>query len=89
MGADRVRKASPYDRAKSWEPLRGRNPRFAVGKHQKEAFFDAVAALRAFHCAYREALERWRLGARATCFPQGTWIMRVLHAAPVVIELAA
>jgi REP element-mobilizing transposase RayT len=80
-GATRIRKASPYDRAKSWEPLRGRNPQFAVGKRQKQAFFDAVAELRAFHRSYREALDRWRCGLREACFPSGTWIMRVVHAA--------
>jgi len=79
LGADRVRKASPYDRAKSWEPLRGRNPQFAVGRGQREAFFEAVASLRAFRRAYREALQRWRGGLRRVCFPSGTWTMSWLH----------
>ena len=83
LGSERVRKASPYDRARSWEPLRGRNPQFAVGRGQREAFFDAVAALRAFRRMYREALERWRAGLRDVCFPAGTWLMRTLHAAAV------
>jgi hypothetical protein len=83
MGAKRIRKASPYDRAKSWEPLRGRNPHFAVGRGQKAAFFEAVAGLRAFRSAYRDALQRWRNGARDALFPAGTWCMRVVHAACV------
>jgi hypothetical protein len=83
LGSERVRKASPYDRARSWEPLRGRNPQFAVGRGQREAFFDAVAALRAFRRMYREALKRWRAGLRDACFPAGTWLMRTLHAAAV------
>jgi putative transposase len=83
LGSERVRKASPYDRARSWEPLRGRNPQFAVGRGQREAFFDAVAALRAFRLMYREALERWRAGVRHVCFPAGTWLMHTLHAAVV------
>jgi hypothetical protein len=83
VGAERVRKASPYDRAKSWEPLRGRNPRFAVGKGQKSAHVDAVAALRAFRRAYRAALDSWQSGLRSVCFPVGTWAMRVVHAACV------
>jgi hypothetical protein len=83
VGAERVGKASPYSRAKSWEPVRGRNPQFAVGKHQKEAFFDAVAALRAFRQAYRAALEQWKRGLRQVSFPVGTWSMRVMHAATV------
>jgi REP element-mobilizing transposase RayT len=81
VGMDRIRRASPFEQAKSWEPLRSRNPQFAVGRQQKHAFFEAVAALRAFRRAYRDALDRWRCGLRATCFPEGTWVMRVLHAA--------
>lgn len=81
FGADRVRKASPYNRAKSWEPLRGRNPQFAVGKGQTSAFVDAVATLRAFRQAYRAALDSWRSGLRSVRFPVGTWAMRVVHAA--------
>lgn len=83
LGAERACKASPYDRAKSWEPLRGRNPQFAVGKWQKEAFRDAVVALRAFRQAYRAALDGWQKGLRSACFPAGTWVMRVVHAARV------
>ena len=76
-----VRKASPFQRARSWEPLRGRNPTFAVGKRQNQAFLDAVAALRTFRQAYRAALDHWRNGLRGVSFPAGTWMMRVLHAA--------
>ena len=83
VGATRVRKASPYDRAKSWEPIRGRNPQFAVGKGQPEAFSAAVSKLRAFRRAYRDALDKWCSGLRATCFPHGTWFMRVMHAAQI------
>jgi putative transposase len=83
LGSDRVCKVSPYNRAKSWEPLRGRNPQFAVGRGQRAAFVDAVATLRAFRRMYREALDRWRAGLRDVCFPAGTWLMRMLHAAAV------
>ena len=82
MGRRGVRKASPYERATSWEPLRSTNPTFAVGQ-DKEARAAAVAALRAFRNAYRAALERWRAGDRDVDFPAGTWRMRVLHAANV------
>ena len=81
MGEQRVRKASPYSRAKSWEPLRGRNPHFAVGKQQREAFFEAAATLRAFRGAYRDALSQWQGGNRLARFPLGTWLMRVVHGA--------
>lgn len=83
LGVKRVRDASPFARAKSWEPLRGRNPTFAVGRHQRDAFFEAVAALRAFRQAYRAALSSWRSGLRSVCFPAGTWVMSVVHSATV------
>ena len=78
-GARGVLKTSPYERATSWEPIRSRNPTFAVGRLQKDAFFTAVAALRAFRRAYHEALAQWRRGVRSHCFPLGTWVMRTLH----------
>jgi hypothetical protein len=80
----RLRQLSPFDRAKSWEPLRGRNPTFAVGRGQRAAFFEAVLELRVFRAAYRVALESWRAGVRAVTFPAGTWLMRWLHAAQTV-----
>jgi hypothetical protein len=73
---------SPFERARSWEPLRGRNPTFAVGRGQREAFFHAVAAVRAFRQAYRTALQSWRAGIRNALFPAETWLMRCLHGAP-------
>lgn len=79
LGAERVRRLSPYRRATSFEPLRGRNPTFAVGRGQRRVFFDAVTRLRAFRLAYRQALEQWRAGLRKTAFPDGTWCMRRLH----------
>lgn len=83
LGPDRVLAASPYDRATSREPLRKRNPTFAVGQGQREAFVEAVQVLRAFRSAYREALNAWRAGIRDVAFPVGTWLMRCLHAAAV------
>jgi len=83
LGVERIRRVSPYRRAKSFEPIRGRNPTFAVGRGQRKAFFAAVAELRAFRRAYRDALELWRAGLRQTVFPAGTWAMRCMHAAPV------
>lgn len=88
LGADRCRRTSPYRRARSFEPLRGRNPTFAVGRGNRAGFFAAVAELRAFRSAYREALRLWRLGEREVEFPAGTWAMKQLHAANVA-RLAA
>ena len=79
LGAERVRRLSPYRRATSFEPLRGRNPTFAVGRGQIGVFFDAVTQLRAFRRAYRQALEQWRAGLRDAVFPQGTWCMCRFH----------
>ena len=79
LGAKRVRRLSPYRRATSFELLRDRNPTFAVGRGHKRLFFQAVAELRAFRRAYRDALEQWRAGLRSVVFPQGTWCMCQLH----------
>ena len=68
-------------RVKSWEALRERNATFAVGRGQRSAFFEAVAAVRAFRTAYRAALEAWRRGFREAQFPHGTWFMCHFHGA--------
>ena len=79
LGSERIRRMSPYHRAKSFEPLRKRNPTFAVGRGQRRAFFEAVTELRAFRRAYRSALSRWRKGHRHIEFPEGAWAMRCVH----------
>jgi len=89
LGAERARNGSPYKRSKSWEPLRGRNPSFAVGKDQPEAFREAVEALRGFRQSYRAALTRWRDGVRSVVFPAGTWLMQWLHRAAIAPPLSA
>jgi len=83
LGAERVRRLSPYRRATSFELLRDRNPTFAVGRGQNRVFFQAVAELRAFRRAYRDALEQWRAGLRSIVFPQGTWCMCEVHGVAV------
>jgi REP element-mobilizing transposase RayT len=79
LGAERALQASPYDHSTSWEPIRDRNPHFAVGRGQRNAFFQVVKMVRAFRKIYREAFSEWRSGARDVVFPAGTWLMRVLH----------
>jgi hypothetical protein len=81
LGAEKVLAMSPYDRATSSEALRDRNPSFAVGRGQREAFFEGVLILREFRRAYREAVRAWRAKARDVTFPLGTWVMRHLHGA--------
>jgi REP element-mobilizing transposase RayT len=85
LGAARVSSLSPFDRATSREPLRSRNPTFAVGRMQRAAFAHAVSVLRAFREAYRAALNAWRNGMREVCFPAGTWLMRDWHRATVAL----
>jgi REP-associated tyrosine transposase len=87
LGVDRCQSTSPYRRARSFEPLRDRNPTFAVGRGNRQAFFAAVEELRAFRAAYREALRLWRQGVRDVAFPPGTWAMKQLHA--VVVQQRA
>lgn len=83
LGADRCKRVSPYRRARSFEPLRDRNPTFAVGRGNRVAFFAAVEELRAFRAAYAQALLMWRAGVRDVAFPPGTWAMRRWHAVVV------
>ncbi len=83
LGAERASKVSPYERATSAEALRDRNPTFAVGREQGDAWQTAAAAVRAFRASYRAALERWRAGVRSAVFPVGTWWMRTFHGASV------
>jgi hypothetical protein len=83
LGPEKIASLSPFDRAKSWEPIRSRNPTFAVGRGQREAFFEAVLVLRTFRKAYRSALEAWRTGVRDMLFPLGTWFMGWAHGAMI------
>ncbi|XXX72257.1 transposase [Sorangium sp. So ce134] len=83
LGAERASKISPYDRATSFEALGQRNPTFAVGREQGDAWRAAGVAVRAFRASYRAALERWRAGVRSVLFPAGTWWMHRFHGAGV------
>lgn len=78
LGALKVMRLSPYGRADSFEPARKRNPTFAVGPGNGEAYRRAVAELRAFRAAYRDAWLRFRSGDRSVVFPAGTLMMRVV-----------
>jgi hypothetical protein len=83
MGADKVTKVSPYQRATSWEEIRSLNLTFAVGRGQEEAKKLAIKALKTFRNAYRAALKLWRSGTRSVHFPPGTWWMTTFHGAAV------
>jgi putative transposase len=83
LGAERASQVSPYERATSFEALRERNPTFAVGREQGDAWRTAAAAVRAFRASYRAALDRWCAGVRSALFPAGTWWMRTFHGVSV------
>ncbi|WP_437591717.1 transposase [Sorangium sp. So ce1000] len=79
LGADGARTMSPWRTAATPEPLRRLRPTLAArDPHGREA---AIARLRAFRSTYRTALSRWRSGDRSAHFPEGTYLMRVLHGA--------
>ena len=88
LDAERAQAVPPTARATTPEPAIDRNPRFAVGRDQGDAWHRAAATLRAFQSSYRSALEQWRAGIRDVVFPAGTWLMRVFHHA-VVIDVGA
>jgi REP element-mobilizing transposase RayT len=90
LGAAQASSVSPIERATSVEPLRSLNPTFAVGRGDgsKEAWLRAAAAVRAFRAAYRAALAQWRECVREVVFPEGTWWMRVCHAAGIQSDVS-
>lgn len=69
----------PWARPATREPLRKLNPRVAC--RDPVTRIGALARLQEFVRSYREALAAWREGARDALFPEGTWLMRVRHAA--------
>ncbi len=80
-GADRVRKSSPYARAKTFE-ARGRlSPRYASGE-DPDALDAAIARDAEFLLTYAECRERWLAGERHVVWPAGTDAMRRWHRVP-------
>jgi REP element-mobilizing transposase RayT len=89
LGAAAARTVPTTARATAVEPKIDRNPTFAVGRNQGDAWQRAVAALQSFRTAYRAALEKWRAGVRDVVFPAGTWLMRTIHRATVAPHAAS
>lgn len=77
-GADRVRKSSPYARAKTYEERHGLNPRYASAGDE-EALRAAMARDAEFVERYLAARERWLAGDRDVLWPAGTYAMRRRH----------
>ncbi len=86
LGAERAKMVSPSYRATSSEPMRKRNPTFAVGSGNAKGWFEAARAVRAFRSAYRNALNQWLAGIRDVLFPAGTYWMHVFHRANVAVN---
>jgi len=76
-GARAVKAQSYFDSPQSLEPRRGLSPRLAT--KDKELRRDSIARMKAFVCAYREALKSWCAGVRDVVFPFGTYHMAVHH----------
>lgn len=88
LGPKRAMSIPPETRITSAEPKYQRNPTFAVGYGAPvEIRLAAIAKLRAFRVAYRNALLSWRAGNRAVEFPPGTYAMRLFHCANVGSEI--
>lgn len=81
LGADRVRKASPYKRAKEYEVFGALDPKWATKGGGKKAYLEEAERYRTFQNDYRVAWDRWVSGDRDALFPYGTWLMRVRHGA--------
>jgi putative transposase len=86
LGAKRAKTISPHARVTSFEPIRKRNPTFAVGRGNAQAWYAAGRAVRAFRSAYRNALNQWRAGIRDVIFPAGTYWMHAFHRANVALN---
>ncbi|HRI70095.1 MAG TPA: transposase [Polyangium sp.] len=88
LGVKGVLKLNPEHRITTYEPSRQRNPTIAVGRGNREELIRAKTAVRDFRQRYRRALEAWRQGERSVVFPQGTYVMRVVHGVNVAPYLS-
>lgn len=79
---------SPYKQAMSEETQFAQNSTIAVGPGNIDVYDKAIAASKAFHAAYRNALAHWQAGDRGVSFPKGTWWMREFHAANIASVIA-
>lgn len=79
LGRQRVLDTSPFKCAESHEAFGSREPTFAVGKGNREAFLYAVKELRIFRAMYREAMAKWKSGIKDVLFPEGTYGMVKFH----------
>jgi putative transposase len=83
VGARKLQRMRPTRRARSWEDLGSRNPRWAAAGDREEAR-RLRTKYAGFDRDYDAALAHWVAGdRRRAVFPPGTWWMRVHHGARV------
>jgi REP element-mobilizing transposase RayT len=75
VGAKKVLAQNPFRKPAHSEPRRGLKPRVAGRDRWKR--IEAIARLKSFIAAYREAWRAFTRGAREVLFPEGTYWMRV------------
>lgn len=81
MGVKKIKQVSRLKRATKPNKKGDRNPTFAVGRNNPEAYAAAALAVREFRRLYREAFTDWRSGNRNALFPPGTVAMSAVHRA--------
>ncbi len=80
LGVRRVLAQKPTSRPSVGEARRALNPRLAGRDTWRR--IEALGRLREFVRTYRAAWKARRAGAEGVVFPYGTYLLRVLHAAP-------
>ncbi|MDH5673532.1 MAG: hypothetical protein OEZ06_15365 [Myxococcales bacterium] len=80
LGVKKILATDPFDAPNNIRPKGQRNPAVAAGG-DREAYKNAVDAVRQYRRQYREAWQSYRRGLEAT-FPGGTLLMRHRHRQP-------
>jgi hypothetical protein len=83
LGRTKVLSQKATARPPPFEPRQNLNPRVAARDKWKR--IEVLARLSEFLTDYREAWCARRAGQLDAIFPQGTYLMRVLHGAPCVM----
>ncbi|ABC81931.1 hypothetical protein [Anaeromyxobacter dehalogenans] len=77
LGIRRVLAQDPTASPRTHEPRRNLSPRVAARDRWRR--MEALARLRSFQSAYRDARARFSAGVRDALFPAGTYLLRVTH----------
>ena len=84
LGRDRILAQDPFGAPGDTIPDFGLDPALAPGSDTEERI-EKIQELQVWREEYASALRRWCDGDRAVRFPRGTYRLRVLHAAQVVV----